>query len=143
MEMGEEGLPQGVEMLRDATRVKEGRFWMPVPPITAMWTGPEGGYQPEFACYGLHKLQFRVSWFRTTERRMRAHLCILSRHWPPFCVCGLVEMLIERTENQLREVGGSDVFEEACNVPLHKRRRSKVQLPMTHVDALANQRGQG
>jgi hypothetical protein len=36
--MGEEGLPQGVSMSREATLVKPGRSWRPVPPMTAMRT---------------------------------------------------------------------------------------------------------
>jgi hypothetical protein len=38
--MGEEGVPQGVVTLREATGVKPGRDWRPVPPITAMGMGP-------------------------------------------------------------------------------------------------------
>jgi hypothetical protein len=38
--MGEEGVPQGVSTLREATGVKPGRDWRPVPPITAMEMGP-------------------------------------------------------------------------------------------------------
>jgi hypothetical protein len=40
MVMGEEGVPQGVEGVREATGVKPSRCWRPVPPMTAMWTGP-------------------------------------------------------------------------------------------------------
>lgn len=40
--MGEEGSPQGVEMEREATWVKPGSSRKPVPPITAMGTGPGG-----------------------------------------------------------------------------------------------------
>lgn len=40
--MGEEGVPQGVVTLREATGVKPGRDWRPVPPITAMGMGPGG-----------------------------------------------------------------------------------------------------
>ena len=36
IEMGEEGIPQGVDGLRVATWVKSGRVCRPVPPITAM-----------------------------------------------------------------------------------------------------------
>lgn len=39
MEIGDEGAPQGVGTSRVAARVKPERAWMPVPPITAMWTG--------------------------------------------------------------------------------------------------------
>jgi hypothetical protein len=39
MEIGDEGEPQGVEGERVAARVKFGRLWRPVPPITAMRTG--------------------------------------------------------------------------------------------------------
>jgi hypothetical protein len=39
MDIGEEGAPHGVSMLRVAAREKPGREEMPVPPITAMWTG--------------------------------------------------------------------------------------------------------
>jgi hypothetical protein len=35
---GEEGFPQGVSMSRDATFVKPGRSWRPVPPMTAIRT---------------------------------------------------------------------------------------------------------
>lgn len=45
MEIGEDGAPQGVSILRVAARVKEGRDWMPVPPITAMCTGSVVGCQ--------------------------------------------------------------------------------------------------
>lgn len=38
IEMGEEVLPQGVDMSRLATGVKPGSCWSPVPPITAMGT---------------------------------------------------------------------------------------------------------
>ena len=34
--MGEEGVPQGVDMFRFATWVKSARDWRPVPPMTAM-----------------------------------------------------------------------------------------------------------
>ena len=37
--MGLEGAPQGVEGVRRAMGVKEGRCERPVPPIMAMWTG--------------------------------------------------------------------------------------------------------
>ena len=42
--IGEEGAPQGVEMEREATGVKpvDVRELMPVPPMTAMWTGSTG-----------------------------------------------------------------------------------------------------
>ncbi len=46
--MGEEGVPQGVVMEREPMGVKPESCWRPVPPITAMWTGPreqEGGGQ--------------------------------------------------------------------------------------------------
>lgn len=39
MVMGEEGEPQGVGTSRVAARVKPGRLWSPVPPMTAMRTG--------------------------------------------------------------------------------------------------------
>lgn len=39
IEMGEEGAPHGVSTWRVAASVKPGRLEMPVPPITAMWTG--------------------------------------------------------------------------------------------------------
>jgi hypothetical protein len=39
MEMGEEGRPQGVGIVRVAATVKPGRCWIPVPPMTAMRTG--------------------------------------------------------------------------------------------------------
>jgi hypothetical protein len=38
---GDEGVPQGVVMLREAIAVNPGRDWRPVPPITAMGMGPE------------------------------------------------------------------------------------------------------
>jgi hypothetical protein len=38
--MGEEGVPQGVVGLSEATGVKPGRDCRPVPPITAMGMGP-------------------------------------------------------------------------------------------------------
>lgn len=37
--MGDEGVPQGVSIERDATGVKPGRWEIPVPPITAMGIG--------------------------------------------------------------------------------------------------------
>lgn len=37
--MGLDGAPQGVEILSTAARVKEGRFCIPVPPMTAICTG--------------------------------------------------------------------------------------------------------
>lgn len=40
IEMGDEGAPQGVEIVREATAEKPSRCWRPVPPMTAMWTGP-------------------------------------------------------------------------------------------------------
>ena len=43
IEMGDEGLPQGVSTSRVAASVKPGRDWMPVPPITAMRTGSGKG----------------------------------------------------------------------------------------------------
>lgn len=39
MEMGDDGLPHGVSTSRVAARVKPGREEMPVPPMTAIWTG--------------------------------------------------------------------------------------------------------
>jgi hypothetical protein len=39
MEMGEDGVPQGVLGVSVATCVKPGRDWRPVPPMTAMGTG--------------------------------------------------------------------------------------------------------
>lgn len=39
MEMGEDGFPHGVSISRVAARVKPGSDEMPVPPMTAMWTG--------------------------------------------------------------------------------------------------------
>ena len=39
MDIGEEGGPQGVLGVIVAASVKLGREEMPVPPITAMWTG--------------------------------------------------------------------------------------------------------
>jgi len=41
--MGDEGVPQGVVGLSEATGVKPGRDWRPVPPITAMGMGPGSG----------------------------------------------------------------------------------------------------
>ena len=41
--MGDEGVPQGVVGLIEATGVKPGRDWRPVPPITAMGMGPGSG----------------------------------------------------------------------------------------------------
>jgi len=38
--MGEEGLPQGVDTVREATGEKPSSCCRPVPPMTAMWTGP-------------------------------------------------------------------------------------------------------
>jgi hypothetical protein len=38
--MGEEGLPQGVETDSEATWVKPGSSRRPVPPMTAIATGP-------------------------------------------------------------------------------------------------------
>lgn len=43
MEMGEEGAPHGVSTFKVAASVKPGRDWMPVPPMTAMWTGAVDG----------------------------------------------------------------------------------------------------
>lgn len=40
MEIGLEGAPHGVLILRTATGKKPSSSWRPVPPITAMWTGP-------------------------------------------------------------------------------------------------------
>jgi hypothetical protein len=42
MEMWDEGVPQGVGIVREATGEKPSRCWRPVPPMTAMWTGPVG-----------------------------------------------------------------------------------------------------
>ena len=42
MVIGEDGFPHGVGILREAARVKEGRVDRPVPPMTAIRTGPEG-----------------------------------------------------------------------------------------------------
>lgn len=39
---GEDGLPHGVSISSMAARVKPGSDEMPVPPMTAMWTGPVG-----------------------------------------------------------------------------------------------------
>lgn len=39
MVMGDEGAPQGVEMVREATFWKPGSSRRPVPPMTAMRTG--------------------------------------------------------------------------------------------------------
>jgi hypothetical protein len=43
MEMGDDGSPHGVSTFSDAARVKPGSDWMPVPPMTAMWTGAADG----------------------------------------------------------------------------------------------------
>jgi hypothetical protein len=42
MLMGEEGLPHGVSTSRVAASSKPGSEEMPVPPMTAMWTGAVG-----------------------------------------------------------------------------------------------------
>lgn len=39
MLMGDDGLPQGVSTSKVAARVNPGRDEMPVPPMTAIWTG--------------------------------------------------------------------------------------------------------
>lgn len=39
MLMGDDGLPQGVSTSRVAASVKPGSEEIPVPPITAIWTG--------------------------------------------------------------------------------------------------------
>jgi len=39
IDIGEDGDPHGVSMLSVAARVKLGRAWMPVPPMTAIRTG--------------------------------------------------------------------------------------------------------
>jgi len=44
MEIGEEGVPQGVLRVSVAARVKLGSVCRPVPPITAIWTGSKGTY---------------------------------------------------------------------------------------------------
>lgn len=45
MEIGDDGSPHGVSTLSVAARVKPGSDWMPVPPMTAMWTGAAGCQQ--------------------------------------------------------------------------------------------------
>ena len=41
--MGADGWPHGVSGLTVATGWYPSSFWRPVPPMTAMWTGPGGG----------------------------------------------------------------------------------------------------
>ena len=43
IEMGDDGFPQGVSTFSEAARVKPGSDWMPVPPMTAILTGPVAG----------------------------------------------------------------------------------------------------
>lgn len=68
MEIGEDGFPHGVLMSRVAARVKPGSDEIPVPPMTAMWTGAAGQVSTRLG-----------NWARANTHR---HTCLVRQ---PFC----------------------------------------------------------
>lgn len=95
IEIGDEGEPQGVVGVRVAARVKFGRVWRPVPPITAIRTG--SGEKMEMR---QRLIIQRIHDGAVQECSFSTHLCTHWEHRPFFGTKSSpsATMSVERTE---------------------------------------------